>query len=199
MHLEICEAAPESTGPNASSLSTVDIASLYRKHRHRAFSIAWAYLKDEEEALDAVQEAFIKAQRNGDRFNGRSSPQTWLYRIVINVCLDMRRRKSRRPELHVEDVDIVEPRPCSFDCPEKGVEDLELRNAIYEGLRRLSDNHRVVLVLREFSGLNYEQIAELEGCPKGTVMSRLFHARRQLRQLLGRQLDYPLPLLASVA
>ena len=92
----------------------------------------------------------------------------------------MRRRKSRRPELHVEDVDVCEPRPCSIDCPEKGVEDLELRAAIFDGLHRLSDDHRVVLVLREFSGLNYEQIAELEGCPKGTVMSRLFHARRQL-------------------
>jgi RNA polymerase sigma-70 factor, ECF subfamily len=175
----------------------LDIASLYRKHRRRAFSIAWTYLKDEEEALDAVQEAFIKAQRSGDRFDGRSSPQTWIYRIVINVCLDLRRRKSRRPELHVDDVDIVEPRPCSPDCPEKSVEDLERRAAIYEGLRRLSDNHRVVLVLREFSGLDYEQIAELANCPKGTVMSRLFHARRQLRDFVGRELDHP--LLASVA
>ena len=196
MHLEIVEPLPSSQETAAPSLGTADIATLYRKHRQRAFSIAWAYLKDEEEALDAVQEAFIKAQRNGDRFNGRSSPQTWLYRIVINVCLDIRRRKSRRPELHVEDVDICEPRPCSIDCPEKGVEDLELRAAIFDGLHKLSDNHRVVLVLREFSGLNYEQIAELEGCPKGTVMSRLFHARRQLRQLLGRHLDIP---LASVA
>jgi RNA polymerase sigma-70 factor (ECF subfamily) len=196
MHLEIVEPPPPCAETPAPSLGTADIATLYRKHRQRAFSIAWAYLKDEEEALDAVQEAFIKAQRNGDRFNGRSSPQTWLYRIVINVCLDIRRRKSRRPELHVEDVDICEPRPCSVDCPEKGVEDLELRAAIFDGLHKLSDNHRVVLVLREFSGLNYEQIAELEGCPKGTVMSRLFHARRQLRQLLGRHLDIP---LASVA
>lgn len=196
MHLEIVEPPSPCAETPAPSLGTADIATLYRKHRQRAFSIAWAYLKDEEEALDAVQEAFIKAQRNGDRFNGRSSPQTWLYRIVINVCLDMRRRKSRRPELHVEDVDICEPRPCSIDCPEKGVEDLELRAAIFDGLHKLSDNHRVVLVLREFSGLNYEQIAELEGCPKGTVMSRLFHARRQLRQLLGRHLDIP---LASVA
>lgn len=196
MHLEIVESPSACAETPAPSLGIADIAALYRKHRQRAFSIAWAYLKDEEEALDAVQEAFIKAQRNGDRFNGRSSPQTWLYRIVINVCLDMRRRKSRRPELHVEDVDVCEPRPCSIDCPEKGVEDLELRAAIFDGLHKLSDNHRVVLVLREFSGLNYEQIAELEGCPKGTVMSRLFHARRQLRQLLGRHLDIP---LASVA
>ena len=196
MHLEIVEHRSETPANAAPAAGTLDIAALYRKHRHRAFSIAWAYLKDEEEALDAVQEAFIKAQRSGDGFNGRSSPQTWLFRIVINVCLDMRRRKSRRPELHVDDIEIVEPRPRSADCPEKTVEDLELRAAIFEGLRRLSDNHRVVLVLREFSGLNYEQIAELEGCPKGTVMSRLFHARRQLRALLGRHLDFP---LASVA
>jgi RNA polymerase sigma-70 factor, ECF subfamily len=192
MHLALCATSESFDAPTV----TLDIEALYRGYRRRAYSIAWAYLKDEEEALDAVQEAFIKAQRSADTFNGRSSPQTWLCRIVVNVCLDMRRRKSRRPEFQVDDVEVVDPRPSSSDCPERGFQDLELRATIEAGLDRLSPNHREIIILREVTGLNYEQIAQREGCPKGTVMSRLFHARRQLRAVLGRKLDLS---FASVA
>lgn len=171
----------------------LDIDALYRHHRRCAFSIAWSYLRNEEEAHDAVQEAFIKVQRAAESFDGRASPQTWLRRIVANVCLDMRRRKRRRPELQVDDIEVVEPRPLSNDCPERGIEHLELRQAIVAGLDRLSDDHREIIILREVTGLNYDQIAEREGCPKGTVMSRLFHARRKLRAALGRRLELGRP------
>lgn len=196
MHLAVCTPATESSDATCVAPVELDIAALYRGYHRRAFSIAWAYLKNEDEALDAVQEAFLKAQRSSDTFNGRSSPQTWLCRIVVNVCLDIRRRKNRRPEYQVDDVDVCEPKTRSLDCPERSFEDLELREAITRGLARLSENHRDVIVAREIAGLNYEQIAELEGCPKGTVMSRLFHARRQLRALLGTHVDFK---LASVA
>jgi RNA polymerase sigma-70 factor, ECF subfamily len=161
---------------------SIDIQSLYRSHRQRAHAIAWAYLKDDDEALDAVHEAFVRVQRASDGFNARSSPQTWLFRIVINVCLDMRRHRRRHPELHVDDIDMLAEAPQG--SPEKSAELLELRAAICAGLARLSEAHRDVLVMREMSGLDYEQIANAEGCPRGTVMSRLFHARRRLRHLL---------------
>lgn len=173
---------------------SIDITSLYRDHRQRAQAIAWAYLKDDEEALDAVQEAFIKAQRSSDGFNGRSSPQTWLFRIVINVCLDMRRRKQRRPELPVDDIELLAQ--ASNESPERNAEVLELRTAILAGLQRLSESHREVLVLRELSGMDYHEIAGAERCPRGTVMSRLFHARRHLRHHLRA---HAMPGYASVA
>lgn len=176
---------------------TLDITSLYRDCHRRAYAIAWAYLKDEEEAHDAVQEAFIKVYRAQDTFNGRSSPQTWLSRIVVNVCLDIRRHKSRRPELQLDDVEVCDPTPRAGDCPERGLEDRELREVITAGLDRLNAAHREIIILREMTGLNYEQIAEREGCPKGTVMSRLFHARRLLRNVLGRKLGGSYKALAA--
>ncbi len=182
MHLALCATADTFDAPTV----TLDIEALYRDYRRRAYSIAWAYLKDDEEARDAVQEAFIKAQRSADTFNGRSSPRTWLSRIVVNVCLDMRRHKRRRPESQFDEIEVADPHPR--DCPERGFQDAELRATIEAGLGRLSANHREIIILREVTGLNYEQIAEREGCPKGTVMSRLFHARRQLRAVLGRKL-----------
>lgn len=167
----------------------LDIEGLYRRFHRRAFAIAWAYLRDEDDAADAVQEAFVRAKRSIATFNGRSHPHTWLSRIVVNVCLDVRRHRRRRPELHVEDVDAVESPSCSDATPERSLQAIELRAALAEGLRRLSADHRQVIVMRELSGLDYEQMAIEGRCPKGTVMSRLFHARRKLRHWLGRRLD----------
>ncbi len=167
------------------------LALLYRHQHHRALSVARGYLANDEDARDAVQEAFVKAQRAAHTYDGRASLQTWLHRIVVNACLDLARHRRRRPELCVENVESaasVDVRSLGAGDPHRGVEQRELRDILETSLARLSDSHRDVLLLREVHGLDYAEIAAHEGCPPGTVMSRLFHARRHLRAQIGRRL-----------
>lgn len=173
--------------PGSSRAAALDIDALYRGFHRRAHALAWSYLHDDDDADDAVQEAFVRAKRAVATFNGRAHPHTWMSRIVVNVCLDIRRHRRRRPELVVDDIEAVAP-TTSFASPERGVYDLQLRAALNEGLRQLSEDHLQAIVLRELSGLDYEEMAVVGRCPRGTVMSRLFHARRRLRQSIGRQL-----------
>lgn len=176
--------------------ATLDIEALYRHHRARALHLARAYLHDEEDARDAVQEAFVKAKRASDTFTGQAQAHTWLCRIVVNVCLDVRRRRRRRPELSVDDVESVAVCPSTDDSPAAVLERRELSKTLEEGLSRLSAHHRSTMLLREVSGLEYREIAAIEGCPPGTVMSRLFHARRHMRRWISRR-DRSLVRLAA--
>lgn len=186
------KASPVRTAPAPVAVG-LDLDRLYRECHRQAYSVAWAYLKDEEEALDAVQEAFIKAHRSAHRFEERCRPSTWLYRIVANVCIDrLRRRRSRGQaeaynpsEGYEHESDFV----GSMVDPHSSVENNEVRKALSDALSKMSDKHRAIIMMREVMGLTYEEIGEALDCPKGTVMSRLFHARRKLRSMLARRLD----------
>ena len=172
-------------GPQAPRL---DVDALYREHRGVALKVATGYLKDRELAQDAIQEAFIRIYRYRDRIEHLSAPVTWLCRIVANVCVD-RLRKSRR--MRFVPLDSVEDDSAAFysdavSDPEASVLMIQLRRAIGEALDKLSEDHRTVIVLRDYAGMSNEEIANHEGCPQGTVMSRLFHARRKLRRVLKR-------------
>ncbi len=173
--------------PPAVADGALDIEALYRNHRGRALQLARAYLHDEEDARDAVQEAFVKAKRASDTFTGQAQAHTWLCRIVVNVCLDMRRRRRRRPELSVDDVESVAWCASTEESPAAALERRELSKTLEEGLSRLSPHHRSTMLLRELSGLEYREIAAIEGCPPGTIMSRLFHARRRMRRWITRR------------
>jgi RNA polymerase sigma-70 factor (ECF subfamily) len=181
--------APKASAPAVG----IDLDRLYRDCQRQAYSVAWAYLKDEEEALDAVQEAFIKAHRSAHRFEERCRPSTWLYRIVANVCIDrLRRRRSRgQSEAYnpAEGYEFEGDFVGSLDDPHSSVENSEVRRALSDALAKMSEKHRAIIVMREVMGLTYEEIGEALDCPKGTVMSRLFHARRKLRSMLARRLD----------
>jgi RNA polymerase sigma-70 factor (ECF subfamily) len=169
-----------------STLSQRDVEVLYKQYHRQVYALAWALLRSEEEALDAVQEAFVKVLRASDRFEGRSTPYSWLYRIVTNVCLDRRRkrRRSREVELNPRIEQRQAAPPTSACAPAEAFESGQLRQALATSLQRLSREHRSVIVMRELQGLTYEQMARRSDCPQGTIMSRLFHARRKLRTLL---------------
>jgi RNA polymerase sigma-70 factor (ECF subfamily) len=141
-------------------------------------------VRDTEAAEEVLQEAFIKAYRGLRRFECRSSFYTWLYRIVVNLALDRRRRD--RPGLTTEwtdravtEVDARMPLPETED-PELAARRSEIRELVARGIEQLPDGQREVLVLREVDGLSYEEIAATMGISKGTVMSRLHYARRKM-------------------
>ncbi|MEN8182567.1 MAG: sigma-70 family RNA polymerase sigma factor [Myxococcota bacterium] len=164
---------------------------LVERYQGRAHRLALRVLRDEEQARDAVQDAFLKVYRSLGRFEGRSSFYTWLYRLVLNVCLDLRRRD--RSDRHVEwdDSRSVEPMmgtegaPGTLEPPQADAAlRRELREQMAAAIEALPEAARETLILREVDGLSYAEIAEALQIPKGTVMSRLYYARRKVREVL---------------
>lgn len=168
---------------------------LVERYQGRAYRLALRVLRDEESARDAVQEAFLKAYRSLDRFEGRSSFYTWFYRIVMNLCLDAKRRQPAGRTVEWDEqvamqtptatgLDAVDPDYQRATGPSGELERAELRDALRRAIEQLPDDARRTLLLREVDGLSYAEIAEALDIPKGTVMSRLHHARRRVRAVL---------------
>ena len=153
---------------------------LVRKHQQRALSVALGVLHHKEDARDACQDAFLRAFRGLDGFDGQSQFSTWLHRIVVNICIDRLRQKASGAVA----LDDVAPVLAGDDDPARTVEGAELGGRIGAALAQLTPNHRTTLVLREVQGLSYLEIADAMKCSVGTVMSRLFHARRKMQSLL---------------
>lgn len=168
-------------------------AVLVGRYESRVFGLARRVLRDEELARDAVQDAFLKAYSALPRFQGRSSFYTWLYRLVMNQCLDMKRREKSDRHVEWEDGGLAEsgrntPPPPEVSgvhfAPAASLMRQELRERIAEAVERLPQGPRETLILREVDGLSYAEIAKAQGIPKGTVMSRLHYARKQLQHSL---------------
>ena len=169
---------------------------LVERYQQRAFGLALRVLRNEEAARDAVQDAFIKAYSALDRFEGRSGFYTWFYRLVMNQCLDARRRDKGDRHVEYEEGGAVEAQPEASELPVPEVEGVrfepaaeamrgELRRELAAAVEALPDNARETLLLREVEGLSYAEISEALEIPKGTVMSRLHYARKTLQQTLA--------------
>lgn len=160
---------------------------LVRAYHTRVFNLAYRYVRRSEEAQDLAQQAWIKAWTRLPTFEGKSEFFTWMYRLVTFVCLDHLRRRKRRAEVSMPDgVEPVpevgaEPAPSARSRPDREVQHAETRASFAAALERLSPEHRAALMLREVEGLSYEEIAGIMKCRIGTVMSRLFYARKQLQ------------------
>jgi RNA polymerase sigma-70 factor (ECF subfamily) len=173
---------------------------LVERYQHRVYMVAFGMLRDREDALDITQEAFIRVHRYLPEFKGSASFYTWLYRIVVNLCIDAKRRGgheaeaaagSRAGSRTVEDLPAgadAGGRPPVIDDPETGMERKELARALGQALEGLSPNHRAVILLREVDGLSYKEMARVMKCSQGTIMSRLFHARKRMQDALSRWL-----------
>lgn len=164
--------------------------ALVERHQRRAFGLAVALVRDDEDAREIVQEAFVRVYRGLEQFHGGSSFFTWLYRIVHNLSIDLIRKPSRR-EVDMDSIQDLEEAASEplFDLPEgdplERVHRSELSERIGSALDELPAYHRGVIVMRELYGMSYEEMAESMGVSKGTIMSRLFHARRKLQKSLA--------------
>ena len=155
---------------------------LVLKYRHRIYSLVSRFVRDPDEVQDVVQEAFIKAYRALPGFRGDSAFYTWLYRIAINTAKNYLVSRSRRPpgvDIEIEDAEYLESAGSLRDNadPESLLATEQLRAAVDGAIRRLPEDLRTALSLREYEGLSYEEIAEVMRCPVGTVRSRIFRAR----------------------
>ena len=160
------------------------------RHRDKIYARAFSMMRNEEEAIDLSQEAWVKAWQRLDQFHGESSFTTWMTRIAINLCLDQLRKQKRQRAESIEELDeesggVERQMPAVIVNPTERLERGELRARIDQALGQLSYEHRTVLVLHEFEEMEYKEIAKTMGCSIGTVMSRLFYARRKLAALLA--------------
>lgn len=171
---------------------------LYERYQRRIYAVAFGYVRNQEDALDVVQEAFVKVHKHIERFEGQSSFYTWLYRITANACIDLL-RKRRGKALEYDDAIRHDGGPATQEVfrslapmgdPGQSVQNEEILRAVQAGLAELSEKHRMVIVMRELQGMSYAEIAKAMNCSKGTIMSRLFHARKNLQALLVERIDY---------
>ncbi|MDB6019498.1 MAG: polymerase subunit sigma-24 [Pedosphaera sp.] len=163
---------------------------LVARHRDKIYARALSMMRNEDEAIDLSQEAWVKSWQRLNQFHGESSFGTWITRIVINLCLDQLRRRKRRRTESIEEMDeesggVERQLPVVTTNPTERLERAELRKRIDGALEQLSHEHRTVLVLHEFEDMEYKEIARTMGCSIGTVMSRLFYARRKMAALLA--------------
>jgi len=163
---------------------------LVARHRDKIFARAYSMMRNEEDAVDLSQEAWVKAWQRLKQFQRESSFSTWMTRIVINLCLDaLRKQKRQRAEsiemMEEETGGVERQMPVVTVNPTERLERGELRAKIDAALNQLSHEHRTALVLHEFEDMDYKEIARTMGCSIGTVMSRLFYARRKMAALLA--------------
>jgi RNA polymerase sigma-70 factor (ECF subfamily) len=163
---------------------------LVGRHRDKIYARAFSMLRNEDEAMDLCQEAWVKAWQRLVQFQGDSTFVTWITRIVINLCLDHMRKQKRQRTDSIDQMDeesggVERHLPVINPNPTENLERSELRQRIDHALTQLSHEHRTVIVLHEFEEMEYKEIAKTMGCSIGTVMSRLFYARRRMASLLA--------------
>ncbi len=162
---------------------------LVLKYQSRIVSIAFKFVKEIQLAEDISQESFIKAYRSIDSFREESAFYTWLYRITANTAKNYLVSKGRRKESSISELSIFENEDFfelpTNDSPEQILMAQSLKDTIYDALSGLPEDTRTALSLREFEGLNYEEIAEIMNCPVGTVRSRIFRGREALENLIS--------------
>jgi len=159
-------------------------------HQGMAYNVAYRILGDADAAADATQDAFLSAFKAIRQFRGGSF-KAWMLRIVTNSCYDQLRAKHRRPSESLDDLDVEEDHLSSLrdpaEQPDEYVERLQLDRALESGILRLPAEQRIVLILSDVQGLNYQEIADATGLSLGTVKSRLSRGRARLRDLLLEQ------------
>ena len=163
---------------------------LVRRHQRRVYRLAVHLLKSGAEAEDVTQDTFVRAYGALDRFDGRSEPFTWIYRICVNLSLNaLRSRKTRRAsspdDPRIEGM-LVDHRPAA-GSPARSSADKQLGRALVEGIDELSDTLRTTLVLVCIDGLSHAEAGEVLGCPEGTIAWRVHEARKKLRSRLAER------------
>lgn len=166
--------------------------ALVEKFHQMVFVLAFGILNQRDAALDAVQDTFLKAYQELRRFEGKSQFKTWLYRIAINTAIDHQRK--RKPTVRIDEGDKEEGDAPSIilqdrrDNPRELAQKAELKAGVQKAIESLSVEHRAILVLREWNDLSYAEIAASLGLSMGTVMSRLFYARKKLAEVLKKDI-----------
>ncbi len=165
--------------------------TLVKQYQRKVFGIAYGIVRNQQDALDISQEAFLRAYKSLPGFKGDSTFYTWIYRITVNLAIDSVNQRKKHAAAPHDDTRQLDDSDCEWSTfqqtggnPARDLENKELATCINACMERLSEIHRTALVLRELEGLSYDEMAEAMNCNIGTVMSRLFHARQKMKRLM---------------
>jgi len=166
------------------------LKEIFDRYQIKVYRIAYGVVRHREDALDIVQEVFIKLYRSIRNFKGKSNFYTYLYRMAMNTAIDHTRKREKIPPVSLDGEDAFQP----AEDPEKGADRIllkkELEGELKAAMEKLPSDQKAVILLREVEGLSYQEIAEVTECSIGTVMSRLHYARKKLQEYLK---DYVKP------
>lgn len=167
---------------------------LFERYQRKVMTVAVGMVGNPEDAMEIVQDTFVKAYEHLNRFKGESSFYTWLFRIAVNRAIDLRRFRKRNPTTGLEDEFRYPDSDQPYDDflgdeeertdPVRHAEAHEIGERVAQAIAELTPDHRAVILLREVEGLSYEEISRVMQCSKGTVMSRLHYARKKLQKKL---------------
>lgn len=155
------------------------------------YALAYRVIGREEDARDVCQETFLRAFRALKGFRGQAKFSSWLYRIALNLCRDWVRRQRRTPVVQLpEDIDVMEMELAAARGPVESIEDVvarhDLTRAVEKAMAKLPEEQRTAIILKEYHGLTFQEIADLVGCPLSTVKTRLYQGLAVLRRDLGK-------------
>jgi RNA polymerase sigma-70 factor (ECF subfamily) len=196
MHTEATAAQPDVSEldlvKRCQQGDTTAFDELVTRYRTRIFGMIYNMVHSEQDAWDLAQDSFVKAWKSINRFRGKSSFYTWIYRIVMNVTIDWLRKKQVKgagtefdDAIQLKEVDPASKTvPRAEPLPHQRLERQEIRARIDQAIAQLSPEHRAVILMKETEDMQYHEIAEALGCSIGTVMSRLFYARKKLQHSL---------------
>ncbi|WP_427338941.1 RNA polymerase sigma factor [Caloranaerobacter sp. DY30410] len=167
---------------------------LIKDYEKRAYNIAYRLLKNSEDAMDVVQEAFIKVYKSIREFKFKSSFSTWIYKIVVNTSIDFIRNKkvvySLDETIKCEKGDINREIADYENTPETELERKLTKELVKKSIDKLDDIHRTVIILRDIQGFSYSEISEILGCSLGTVKSRISRGRIALREIILKEMEH---------
>lgn len=172
---------------------TTAYRGLVEKYQTRVYQLVYGMVRNQEDAKDLTQDAFVKAYDNLHRFRLEASFYTWIYRIASNVAIDFIRKRKRRgttefdEQIAARGADGGMAEQHGQDSPSRTLERKQLYARIMDAMQELPEDQRQVILLRELEGLAYKEIAEVMEVPEGTVMSRLYYARKKLQKLLAEE------------
>ncbi|MGQ9646055.1 MAG: sigma-70 family RNA polymerase sigma factor [Thermodesulfobacteriota bacterium] len=165
------------------------LKEIFNQYRQRVYRIAYGVVREREEALDIVQEVFIKLFRSIGQFKGKSQFYTYLYRMAINTAIDHSRKMKKIPPSSAEEEEGFQLSDDAERRPDRILDHKELEEKVNWATDQLSPEQKAALLLREVEGLSYQEIAEAMGCSIGTVMSRLHYGRKKVQELLKSYLE----------
>lgn len=165
--------------------------TLVQTYQSKIINLAYGMLSNQEDACDAAQEVFIRVYRGIFKFEQKSSFSTWIYRITVNVCNDILRKRTRTaPTVSIyqdSDEEHIIELPDDKPTPSEHLEMTETQLLVKNALNSLSDEYRTVITLYDLEGLSYDEISSVLNCPIGTIKSRLNRARKMLRKILSEK------------
>ena len=165
------------------------LKEIFDQYHKKVYRIAYGVVRQREEALDIVQEVFIKLFRSIRFFKGQSKFYTYLYRMAMNTAIDHSRKIRKSPFSRFDEIEASRQSDGAEKRPDSILIHKELEQRVKAALEKLPHDQRMALVFREIEGLSYEEMAEAMGCSIGTVMSRLHYARKKIQELLKEEIN----------